>query len=486
MVVKYTNRNDPEYTPERRAFVDQKERKQYEQLILTPVQKLIPRLAIPTVFSMMITMIYNLVDAYFVGKLGTSASASIGILMSVQSIFQAAGFMFGHGAGCVISRLLGAGNKEEANRIASLAFASALVLSAALALPGLIFIRPLMRILGSTETILPYAMRYGFFILISGPALSLSCVLNNIMRYEGKAYYAMFGLVSGGVLNMIGDPVLMFGLNMGIVGAGLSTAASQYVSLMILWYMFASGRSISRIGRAFLGWDRDRFVTILQNGSPSLVRQGLNSVSTIVLNLSAGAFGDAAIAAMSIVGRVVMFIGSVMIGIGQALQPVAAYGYGAGKFLRIRETYRFTLILGEILMGSMAVIAAIVPSEIIRVFRDDPEVVRIGAAALRFQCASIVLQPMTVLGNMLFQSIGRSRDAAWMASFRSGLFLIPALLILPRLFGITGLECAQMVADILSALICVIITAAFFRTAPREDRRGAVDEDYERSVSETP
>lgn len=458
--------------------MDIKEKKQYEKLILTPVNKLIPQLAIPTIISMLITNIYNLVDAFFVGKLGTSASASVGILISVQAIFQAIGFMYGHGSGSNISVFLGMGKQKEAHKTASLGFYSALIFSIVPMILGLIFLTPFMRFLGSTDTILPFAKRYGIYILISGPALSLSCVLNNIMRYEGKAFYAMIGLVSGGVLNMIGDPIFMFGFNMGIDGAGLSTALSQYISLGILAYMFWSGKTISKIKIKYLVWDAHRFMIIIKNGLPSLIRQLLNSLSAMMLNVSAMPYGDAAIAAMTIVVRVSMFVGSTMIGIGQGFQPVSSYNYGAKKYKRIRNAFKFTFILAEIVLGILAIVCFVFPVEIIRIFRDDPKVIEIGVVALRFNCIAIIVQPIGVLANMLFQSIGKSKIASFAASLRSGLYYIPILIIMPKLIGITGLQSAQMIADLLTAITCIPLVFAFFKKLPKVDEKVQIDEVY--------
>ncbi|MBQ8306317.1 MAG: MATE family efflux transporter [Blautia sp.] len=460
-----------------------KERAQYKRLVLTPINKLIPRLALPAVFSMLITMIYNLVDAYFVGRLGTSASASIGILVSVQSVFQALGFMFGQGSGSNISRHLGMGDQKAASRIASLGFFSTLLISLVPAILGLIFITPLMRFLGSTETILPYSIHYGFYILISGPALAVSCVLNNILRYEGRAFYSMFGLVTGGVLNMIGDPILMFGFHMGIDGAGLSTALSQYISLGVLLYMVLSGKTISRVSLRELAWNRTYFTAILKNGFPSLIRQVLNSIATATLNICANPYGDAAIAAMAIVSRVVMFLASTMMGIGQGFQPVSSYNYGAKKYRRIRQAFFFTWRSGELVLGVLAVLCMLVPGPVIRIFRDDPDVVRIGALALRLQCIAIIVQPLGVMTNMLFQSIGRSRQASFTATLRSGVYYIPALLILPRFFGLVGIQSAQTVADILTALTCIPFTVRFFREIPEEDQTTEVDLAYQKAVA---
>ena len=468
------------------AGMNEKEQKQYEKLILTPIPKLIPALAIPTTISMMITMIYNLVDAYFVGKLGTAASGSIGILLGVQAIFQAIGFMCGHGSGTIISMKLGQGDTKSATRIATIGFYMGTAISLLIAITGLILITPIMRLLGSTETILPFAVHYGFYILLCGPALTLSCILNNIMRYEGRAFYAMIGLVSGGVLNMIGDPILMFGLHLGIDGAGLSTAISQYVSLLILLFMFLSGKTISRIRISSLMDEKvtasyifGRALHILKNGLPSLVRQILNAVSSMALNIAANPFGDPVIAAMAITGRIVMFIGSVMIGIGQGFQPVAAYNYGAKKYRRIRASYRFTLLSSLVILCLLATVVFFNAPQLVRIFqKSDPKVVAIGKVALRFQCLSIMLQPFSVVTNMLFQSIGKSRIASFTASLRSGLYFLPAIIILPRFLGVTGVESAQAIADSLAVFTCIPLAIRFFARCPKEDRDAPIDTAY--------
>ena len=451
-----------------------KEQQQYQKLVMTPVEQLIPRLAVPTILSMMITMIYNLVDAFFVGKLGTSASAAIGVVLGVQSIFQAFGFMMGHGAGSQISIRLGEGDKDAADRLFSTAFFHALVISVIVGIVCLFGLEPLMRLMGSTDTILPFSKNYGFYILISGPALVGSCVLNNVMRYEGRAVLAMVGLVTGGVLNMIGDPILMFGLGLGIDGAGLSTAISQYISFGILLYMVFSKRTISRLSLRFRSNDPEVTLSIMRVGFPSLIRQMLNSISTITLNHAAMPYGDAAIAAMAIV----MFIGSAMIGLGQGFQPVSAYNFGARKYARLRQAFYFTVKAGMLVLGILAIFGFLFPEPIVRLFRDDPQVVEIGSRALRFQCIAVVMQPFSVTSNMMFQSIGRSKEASFMAMLRSGLYYIPSLLILPLFLGLTGIECAQMVSDILTTLTCIPFVARFMRETPDEDQVSEIDRLY--------
>jgi putative MATE family efflux protein len=462
-------------------YMDAKERKQYDQLIRTPIAKIIPVLAIPTVISMMIGMIYNLVDAYFVGMLGTSAAAAIGILMSIQTVFQAVGFMCGHGSGSRISVLLGKGKKELADVYASTGFLASIVASSIITILAMMMISPLMVFLGSTKTILPYARIYGFYILLSGPALSASCVLNNIMRYEGKASLAMVGLVSGGVLNMIGDPIFMFGLKMGIHGAGLSTALSQYISFGILLYMFISKKTMTSISLKKAKGFGEELTRIMQNGTPSLIRQMLNSLSTMSLNIIAKPYGDAAIAGMTIVGRIVMFFASTMVGIGQAYQPVAAFNYGAKKYKRIREGFLVTWVLGETVLGIFAIIAFINPEPLILLFRNDPRVLAIGKNALRFHCIALIASPLSVVSNMMFQSIGESAIASFLAALRSGIYYIPILFILSRLLGILGIQSAQMVADILTTLTCIPFLVKFFRELPKKNMHVKMDDDYKHS-----
>ncbi|MBR5754052.1 MAG: MATE family efflux transporter [Clostridia bacterium] len=440
------------------------EQAQYDKLVGTPVTKLIPKLAVPTVLSMMVTMLYNLADSYFVGRLGTSASASVGIVLSILATFQAFGFLFGHGAGAVVSRQLGQGQKEEAGKTASTGFFLAFFVGFVLSVLGLLTIHPLMRLLGSTETILPYAVEYGRCIFFSGMFFASSCVLNNVLRYEGRAFYAMIGLVSGSVLNIFLDPLFIFGFGLGIRGAGIATALSQTISFLLLLSMFLRGKTVSHLSVRNI--DLKHFATtsrICRNGLPSLVRQMLAMFGTTILNVSARPYGDAAIAAMTIDGRVAMFIFAFVLGIGQGYQPVAAYNHGAGRNDRVREGYWFTLITSEIVVGVLAVLAMVFAAPVVGFFRDDPEVIRIGAKAMYFFGISAFFQPVSVCTNMMFQSIGNSRIATFLSSLRSGLYYIPILLILPRFLGLLGIQSAVMWSDLLTALTSFPFALRYFR-----------------------
>ncbi|MBE6062637.1 MAG: MATE family efflux transporter [Clostridium butyricum] len=444
---------------------------QYEKLTETPLPKLIGSLAVPTIISMMVTNLYNLADSYFVSQLGTSASGAIGIVFSLMAILQAVGFMLGHGSGSIISRKLGAHDDESATRFASTSFLLAIFGGAVLGIICIIFIQPLMKFLGSTETILPYSKTYGFFILLSAPAMVSGCVMNNILRYEGKASLAMIGLTSGAILNVIGDPILIFKCNMGMVGAGMSTAISQYISSIILYCMFLKGKTTSKFNIKHVTRDFNDVLEILKTGFPSLTRQGLGCISTTMLNQFAGFYGDAAIAAMSIVSRVCMVLFSICIGIGQGFQPVSAFNYGAKKYLRVKKAYIFTVVFSTCVIGIVTLIAFAESGGIIQMFRDDTDVINIGTTALRAQLAGMIFCPLAVCSNMLFQSIGKSRMATFLSSLRSGVCFIPLIIILSKAFGIRGIEFTQLTTDILVFIITVPCTIPFLRQLKSDSKK---------------
>lgn len=441
---------------------------QYRKMTETPVGRLIIALGIPTTISMLITNIYNMADSYFVSQISLSAGGATSVVFGIMSIIQAFGFMFGHGAGSNISRLLGKRETEKASRYASVACFSALIAGLLIMTLGLIFIEPLMRLLGSTETILPHAIDYSTYIFLAAPAMAVSCVLNNILRYEGKANLAMIGLTTGGVLNMLLDPLFIFTFNLGIAGAGLATAISQYISLGILLSVFLLEKTESKISVKYLAPEFKTFTDIIVTGLPSLARQGLNSVSTMVLNTTAKPFGDVAIAAMGYVGRTSSLIFSVGLGIGQGFQPVSGFNYGAKKYTRVKKGSYFTLFFGAGFIGLISLLCFIFAPQIIALFRSESEVVEIGATALRIQCAFLLTLPISVVATMLFQSIGKSVPALILSCLQSGLLFIPICLILPNFIGILGIELAQPLAYFISALVSLPMMLMFFKKLPKD------------------
>ncbi len=444
--------------------------KQFKKMTETPIPKLIIALSIPTVINMLVTNIYNLVDTAFVGRLGNSASGAIGIVFGYMAIVQAVGFMFGQGGGSIASRLLGAREVEDASKNASTAFFTAFLAGTVIAVSSAIFLDPLVRLLGSTDTIAPYAKEYLIYVLIASPFMSASFTMNNVLRYEGKAATGMIGLLAGSFLNMIGDPILMFGFNMGVSGAGLSTCISQIVSFFILLSMFIRRKTTCRLSLAYFHPGNRVLLTICAVGLPSLLRQGLGSVATIIQNYEAGVYGDEAVAAMSIVSRISFFIFSVALGIGQGFQPVSAFNYGAGKYSRVREGFKFTVIVGEVMILA-AVIAIIIKSgNVIGLFRDDARVIDIGTRALRLQCIALLFLPITMATEMMFQSTGHSTGASLLSSMRGGLFFIPALVILSKLRGLAGIQEAQPLAYVLTFFPAVIFCLWLMKKMPHEDK----------------
>ncbi len=429
----------------------------------TPVQNLILRLSVPTILSMLVTNIYNLADTAFVGRLGTSASGAVGIVFGFMAIIQAFGFLFGQGAGNLISRKLGEQDRDAANVIASTGFFFSLCAGILIAIFSAIFLQPLVMLLGSTETIAPYATTYITYILFATPVMTVSFTMNNILRYEGKATLGTIGLLTGALLNICLDPILMFGCHLGIAGAGLSTMTSQIVSFFILLVMFLSGRSISRLGFRYVSFNRKLLGNIVTTGLPSLLRQGLSSVATILLNSFAGVYGDAAVAAMSIVSRIIFFVMSLSIGIGQGFQPVCGFNFGAKRFDRVRSAYRYTILFSEFVIVVGVVLLLLFSGGLIGVFRDDPEVIAIGVRALRLQAVALLAVPFCMATEMMLQCTGRKVGAALLSSMRSGLYLIPLLILLANLRGLAGIQEAQAVTFVLSLVSAIPFAVRFLK-----------------------
>lgn len=442
---------------------DDRSAAQYIKMTETPIPKLILTLAAPTILSTLITSIYNLADTFFVGQVSTSASGAVGVVASLMSIIQAVGFTLGHGAGGIISRSLGSKNTRAANRIVSTSFFTAIAFGILLAVCGLGTLPSFMMLLGSTDTILPHACAYAAPILCAAPFMMSSLVLNNTLRYEGKAVFAMVGLVTGGVLNMVMDPIFMFTLGLGTFGAGLSTAVSQFISFCILLSMFLRGKTVSQIHLSAVSRNAVDYATILTNGAPSFGRQGLQSISSMLLNVAARQYGDAAVAGMSIVNRIFRFVGSVAIGMGQGLQPVAAFNYGAHKYRRVRQAAIFTGIAGFCLLSVLNLLCWFNCETLIALFRDDPAVIAVALPAFRFRCLAAFLQPIITVSNMTFQSVGKSGRATLLACCRHGLCFIPLILTLPHVYGLTGVEICQPIADVLTCCISLPILVAFLR-----------------------
>ena len=444
--------------------MDEHERK-FKNMTEPPVPGLICRLAIPCIISMLVSAFYNMADTFFVGRLhSNAATGAVGVVFSMMAIIQAMGFFFGHGSGNYISRELGKKNYEEASDMAATGFYYSLAAGVLICALGLLFLEPLALLLGSTETILPYAKAYLGVILLGAPWVAGSLVLNNQLRYQGSAMYAMVGIVSGAVLNIALDPLLIFVLDLGVAGAGWATIISQFVSFCILYIGVNRGSNIHiQISRVKLKLFYLKEIT--RGGLPSLARQCLASVATICLNQAAGILNDdAVIAAMGVVQRIMMFGGSAMIGFGQGFQPVCGFNFGAKLYDRVRQGFWFCVKASFFFLAAVSALMFLFAPQLISLFRNDPAVIACGAAALRFQCISFPAQSWIVMSNMMEQSIGRTGPATFLATARQGIFFIPAVWILFAAFGLLGIQMAQAISDLLTLACAIPIHIHVMRT----------------------
>lgn len=430
--------------------MEEKQKEKFRKLTQDPVGRLICEMAVPCIISMLVTAFYNMADTFFVGKINSnSATGAVGVVFSMMAVIQAVGFFFGHGSGNFISRELGEQKTDTASEMASTGFFLALLAGGVIMALGLIFLAPLASVLGSTPTILPYAKSYLGLILIGAPYMTASLVLNNQLRFQGSAFYGMVGISAGAVLNIGLDPLLIFVFHMGIAGAALATIISQFVSFCLLLVGCTKGGNL-KISLKLVRFQSRYFVEIVRGGLPSLARQGLASLAAIFLNRAAGLYGDAAIAAMAIVSRVMMFGGSALIGFGQGFQPVCGFNYGAKLWDRVKQGFWFCVKSSSVFLLALSVLGIVFAPQIIAFFRDDPDVIRYGTTALRLQCATFALSGWVVMSNMMMQNINATASATFLAMARQGIFFVPALWIMTPLLGMLGIQLAQPVADLLS------------------------------------
>lgn len=434
----------------------------YTFLTQAPVHRVIGAMAIPTIISMLLTSMYNLVDTFFVGKINTQSTAAVGIVFSVMFFIQAFSFFFGNGSGNYISRQLGAQNTKDAEVMASTGLFYTLVFSLIVMLLGWIFLEPISILLGSTPTILPYTRQYLGISLLGTPFIMGTFCINNQMRFQGFTKYSVYGAISGSIINCLLDPVFIFGFSMGVSGAAVASVIGQICGFIIMLIMSQKEGVIHYTHRriSFEG----RFVKeIIAGGTPSISRQGLASVSTITLNSVAGNYGDAAIAAMSIVTRISMFIFSVIVGLGQGFQPMCGFCYGAKLYERVKEGFWFSTKIGTFFLLFWSVVLIIFSGEVVSLFRDDPEVIAIGIPALRYQMIIFPACSFMMMANMMMQTCRKTIRANILAASRQGLFFIPLIFVLPYFYGLFGVEICQAVSDIISLIVTIPIVWSAFK-----------------------
>ena len=443
---------------------DKPKKNRYEYLTQTPVEPLICTLAVPTIISMLVTGIYNAADTFFVGRISTQATAAVGLVFSVMAIIQAMGFFCGHGSGNYLSRQLGAGNEKAAREMAATGFTMALILGGLVAILGNVFATGLAKLMGATPTTMEDTCIYMRIILLGAPFMMAQFVINNQLRFQGSAMYAMAGLMVGATANLILDPLLILGFHMGVAGAAIATVSGQMLSFFTLLFMSRKGENI-RLEVKNIRFTPHYLLAIMNGGGPSLLRQGMAAIATMMLNTYAGQLGgDAAIAAMSIVNRALMLVTSIVIGFGQGYQPVCSFCYGAKMTERVKKGYYFCLRYSTIFLVLTGILTYVFAPQVVDFFRDDPEVVVVGTDALRIQSIfTLPFMGVIMISNMMLQSIGKGVKASITSSARNGIFFIPMIIILPRVFGLLGVEMAQSWADVLTVILTVPLAISEIR-----------------------
>lgn len=444
-----------------KTLQEQRAQAQFIRMTQTSIPKLVTKLAIPTILSMLVTSLYNLADTFFVSQLGNAPGGAVGVVFSLMGIIQAFGFTLGMGSGSLVSRRLGEQDRPAANRYATSAFYMGALAGLLITVFGLIFIDPLMLAIGSTETILPYAREYAFYILFGAPFMCMSIVMNNVLRAEGKSTLSAVGLMTGTVLNVFLDPLFIFTFKMGIGGAAIATLIGQLVSFVILLIFFVCHRSQLSLNPKNLPRKFADYFEIWKVGFPAMCRQGIASASNIALNVNAALYGDAAVTAVTIVGRIFMVIFSVMLGTGQGFQPVAGYNYGAKLYKRVRSAFWFTVVAGFCLMLVLSALGFFLAEPLMRAFRDDAQVIEIGVLMMKVQCLSMLFMPPSTGANMLFQSVGKAGRAIFLSCCRQGIFFLPLVYILPKYIDLLGVQIALPIADVLTTIVSLAVVLPF-------------------------
>jgi len=436
-----------------------------------PVEKLVLSLAVPSIAIMLISALYNMADTYFVSSLGTSQVGAVGIAFPMMTVIQAMGFCFGQGSGNYMARALGAQNTDDASRMAVTGFVSGFLVMAIIAAAGIIGLEPLVEGLGATQTIRPFAKEYILFILLASPWMAAATVLNLQLRYQGSSAIAMTGMLSGAILNIFLDPLFIFMFRMGVRGAAIATLISQMVSFFILFCYGSTRKGNIPINLKHFSPSVSRYVEMFKGGIPALLRQGLMSVAAVIINHFARPYGDAAIAAISISNRISMFVTSVVLGFGQGFQPVCGFNYGAKLYSRVKKSFWFCVRFGCVFLSVGSIAMAVFAPEIIALFRkDDLDVITIGALGLRLQCISLPFTCMTIMVNMMTQTMGKTLEASLVALSQQGLFLIPSLFILGPLMGLVGIQAAKPVSDLVCLFVVIPILIRILKILSVSDK----------------
>ncbi len=436
----------------------QSQEQRRNMLLNEPISRLIPKMAIPTIVAFLINSIYSLADTYFVSSLGTNATAAVSVNASLDQLIMMCGSMLAVGANSYIARLLGEGNEKKASQVLSTAFFTAFGIGAILMVFGNLFMTPMVRLLGATPTCEQYSIDYATYVLFAAPFMAANFVMNQCLRSEGSATLSMVGMGFGGILNCVLDPIFIFGLDMGVAGASLATAISKWVSFAILIFPYLSRRSLLHLSIRNYHPSKDIITKVISVGSSSMFRSGLAVVAAILMNSIAGSISDSVLAAVGVCNKVMMFPFSIILGFGSGFQPVAGFNWGAKRFDRVRESFRFCAKVALIGSGIMALLVGLFADNLVVIFAGaDEEMRRIGVLCMISQCIALPIHGWVAVVNMLCAGLGNAKGALVLSTARQGTCFIPILYPLAWVFGAYGIACVQALADVLSMVLAIPI-----------------------------
>ena len=437
-------------------------------LLNDPIPRVIPKMAIPTIVAFLITSIYSLADTYFVSSLGTNATAAVSVNASLDQMIMMCGSMLAMGANSYIARLLGEGDEKKASQVLSTSFFAAFAIGALLLVFGSIFMVPMVRLLGATPTCEQYSIDYATYILLAAPFMASNFVMNQCLRSEGSATLSMVGMGFGGILNIILDPIFIFGMDMGVAGASLATAISKLVSFAILVFPYVTRRSLLHLSIRNFKPTKDIISKVVSVGSSSMFRNGLNVISAILLNNIAGGISDSVLAAVGVSNKIMMFPFCIILGFGNGFQPVAGFNWGAKRFNRVEESYKFSAKISLIGSAVMALLIALFCDKLIILFAGtDMEMRRIGAFCILAQCIALPVHAWVAIVNMFCVGLGNAKGAMVLATSRQGSCFIPVVHLMALLFGAYGVASVQALADVLSMLLALPIMASMKKKLER-------------------
>ena len=432
-----------------------------------PISRVIPKMAVPTIVAFLINSIYSLADTYFVSSLGTNATAAVSVNASLDQLIMMCGSMVAMGANSYIARLLGEGNEKKASQVLSTSFFSAFAMGAVLLIFGSIFMVPMVRLLGATPTCEQYSIDYATYILLAAPFMASNFVMNQCLRSEGSATLSMVGMGFGGVLNIALDPVFIFGMDMGVAGASLATAISKFVSFAILIYPYITKRSLLHLSIRNFHPSRDIVGKVVSVGSSSLFRNGLNVISAIILNNIAGSISDSVLAAIGVSNKIMMFPFCIILGFGNGFQPVAGFNWGAKRYDRVEESYKFSSRVSLIGATIMAVAIAVFCNPLITIFAGtDAQMHKIGAFCILTQCIALPIHAWVAIVNMYCVGLGNAKGAMLLATSRQGTCFIPFVYLM-ALLGAYGVASVQALADVLSMGLAIPLAISMSKRVKR-------------------